>query len=296
GSVQVLSGAMQMTADTMRIEAKKGVESSGEAESEEISVGAVEKVVAEGSVTIERDEQTARAQKVVFYPATERAQLLGQPVIENGDAKIEGFRMELQPKGAHVQGNEEQMVVVTLPEMPDLGYDPLSGENVFPQAPILEAEPQLVTESEVETAPAITTIRSEDLQVTDDVTGMFFVFSESVLIEATNLEATCDLLEVRAERKEGSGINALEVDTIDAIDNVRFVQSGRTATANKAMIRPLEGKVTLEGDAAIFDDRGKVTGHRMILNQGERRAIVEGDGTNRQRAKITLPALPTKKP
>jgi len=35
-----------------------------------------------------------------------------------------------------------------------------------------------------------------------------------------------------------------------------------------------------------------VSGHRMTLLQGERRAIVEGGGPDGERARITLPAMP----
>ncbi|MEM7790114.1 MAG: LptA/OstA family protein [Verrucomicrobiota bacterium] len=304
GSVEVLSGPLKMNSDKLRIEAQR-LESlqAGAAASNDLKVGSVDKVVAEGSVEIERDGQFASADRVIFHPSTERAELIGDPVVENGEARIEGHLMELQPKGARVDGSPEQPVVVTLPVMPDLGYNPMAENDALSKLASLgseDAESDLeeiesVESDEVEVASE-TVIHSDELAMSENENGMFFRFSENVSIIGTNLEATCDLLEVTAERTEGSGINAMQVGKIDAIDNVRFVQSGRTATAKKAMVRPLEGKVVLEGDAEVVDDRGTVTGHRIILNRGQRQASVEGDGTNQQRAKITLPALPSKAP
>jgi len=81
------------------------------------------------------------------------------------------------------------------------------------------------------------------------------------------------------------------VQTIEAFDNVEFKQTGRVATCDKATIYALKSKVVLEGNAVVTDDSGKVTGHRLTLLQGKRRAIVEGDRATGKRATVTLPEI-----
>ena len=82
------------------------------------------------------------------------------------------------------------------------------------------------------------------------------------------------------------------LERIEAHEHVVIKQTGRTATAQKAIIQPNEGQVVLEGEAVVEDERGRVSGHRMTLLQGQRRAIVEGGGPDGERARITLPAMP----
>jgi lipopolysaccharide export system protein LptA len=68
-------------------------------------------------------------------------------------------------------------------------------------------------------------------------------------------------------------------------------QTGRSATAKKAIFLPKEGKVVLEGSAVVKGEHGRAAGHRMTLFQGQSRAIVEGGGPESERARITLPAM-----
>ncbi|HBR94414.1 MAG TPA: hypothetical protein DEA90_09650, partial [Opitutae bacterium] len=108
-----------------------------------------------------------------------------------------------------------------------------------------------------------------------------------------NLDTTCERLDVIATESKQAGTDApLVLERIEALEQVVIKQIGRTATADKAIILPDEGKVVLEGEAVVEDDRGRVSGHRMTLLQGERRAIVEGGGPDGERARITLPAMP----
>jgi lipopolysaccharide export system protein LptA len=98
-------------------------------------------------------------------------------------------------------------------------------------------------------------------------------------------------LEVTAREQADAGDGKLQVEQIEAFDDVEIKQAGRVATGDKATILPVAGKVVLEGDAVVTDERGRVSGHRMTLLQGERRAIVEGGGPNGARAKVTLPEM-----
>ena len=134
-----------------------------------------------------------------------------------------------------------------------------------------------------------------------------FRFSDTVSVSGTNLDATCERLEVTAKPVEVIGAqqgitksgfesidSSMQVELIEAYNSVVFKQTGRVATGNKATILPLEGQVVLEGDAVVTDARGKVTGHRMTLFQGQRRAIVEGDRASGKRATMTLPEMKPK--
>jgi lipopolysaccharide export system protein LptA len=247
----------------------------------EFKVGEVKNIVADGGVRIEQGGQIATGEKVTFYPADERAVLTGDPKVTNGEAIVTGQIMELKPQLAIIRGDAGVPVVVRLPEMPDLGYaafTPNSAESSQnAEKPAMEA----------------TVVTSQLLRMIEEPTRTVFRFTEDVQVTATNLDTTCDRLDVFASEQANTDSNAsLQVDRIEALDQVVIKQAGRTATAKKAIIHPIEGKVVLEGEAVVEDDRGRVAGHRMTLLQGQRRAIVEGGGPDGERARITLPAMP----
>jgi lipopolysaccharide export system protein LptA len=289
GSVEVMSGAVQMSSKRMTILANKAdgesVESADEDDAE-VKLGEVRSVVAEGEVRIEQSGQIATSDMVTFYPADERAVLTGNPRVTNGEAIVIGEVMQLKPGLAIVEGSAEKPVVVTLPVMPDLGY-----EGFGASAPAaVEGE-----------AAGITLIKSRMVRMIEEPTHTLFRFSEDVQISATNLEASCARLDVTAREKpaliasQTAPTERLAVERIEAFENVMIKQAGRVATADQAVILPDAGTVTLEGGAVVIDERGRVSGHRMTLLQGERRAIVEGGGPDGERARITLPDLPNSK-
>jgi len=300
GSVEVMSGAVQMHAKKMTIYADKSSDEAAikdpsalvtdAAEDAKIKVGDVRQMVAEGGVQIEQDGQIATSERVTFYPAEERAVLEGSPRVTNGEAIVTGVKMELQPSLAIIRGSDAQPVNVVLPEMPDLGYDAFTGVATANSPKPLEPKQKAV--------PSETMVSSQLLRMLEEPTRTVFRFTENVEIAATNLEATCELLDIVAiEKKTAVATNGdlkgrLEVQRIEAVDQVEVKQDGRVATADKAFILPEEGKVILEGNAVVNDAKGRVSGHRMILLQGQRRAIVEGGGPEGERARITLPALP----
>lgn len=295
GSVAVMSGSVQMSSDTMTIyanndpKAAKPKAADPAAAEDDLKVGEVRRIVAEGGVKIEQSGQFATSQKVTFYPSEERAVLEGDPRVTNSEAVITGEKMEMKPGLAIVYGNDTERVKVVLPEMPDLGYKAFAG--------VASAEPE-----EPKAATGIgtqeTVVQSNMLRMIEEPTQTVFRFTENVTVMATNLDAKCDRLDVIAaeskatDLKTGKMSEQMEVQRIEALENVEVRQSGRLATAEKGFILPKEGKVILEGDAVVNDDRGRVSGHRIILLQGQRRAIVEGGGPEKERARITLPAIP----
>lgn len=292
GRVEVMSGAVQLQAAKMTITADQAKETeptgSQDEAASDMKVGEVRQLVAEGGVRIEQGGQIATGEKVVFYPAEERCELMGQPKVTNGEAVITGHKMELKPKLAIVSGDGTEKVSVKLPEMPDLGYQAFT--------PTLAGEED--NEAIEEIVPAATIVRSQILRMIEEPERTLFRFSGEVEISATNLEALCERLDVIAKEKmvsspSNDATERLEVERIEAHESVEIKQSGRTATATRAIIMPREGKVVLEDNAVVNDERGRVSGYRMTLLQGQRKAIVEGGGgPGQERARITLPALP----
>jgi lipopolysaccharide export system protein LptA len=284
GSVEVMSGAVQMQSARMTIISNKVDQSkTTEAEDTDLKVGEVKNIVAEGGVSIEQNGQVATGEQVTFYPAAERAVLTGDPKLTNGEAIVTGKIMELKPKLAIISGEAEDPVLVRLPEMPDLGY------VAFTPASAAAPEPAIQTKSEA------TLIRSQLLRMIEEPKQTLFRFTEDVEVTATNLDTTCQRLDVIAVEQADAAPDArlaLELQRIEAHENVVIKQTGRTATAEKAILLPKEGKVVLEASAVVKDEQGRVAGHRMTLFQGQRRAIVEGGGPEGERARITLPAMP----
>jgi lipopolysaccharide export system protein LptA len=283
GSVEVLSGAVQLQSSRMKIVSSR-VDASAD-DTSELKVGEVIDIMADGGVRIEQEGQIATGERVTFYPKDERAVLEGDPRVSNGEAVLTGHRMELKPKRALIEGIEGVPAVVRLPPMPDLGYEAF--------APSL-APGSSAPEPTVEIEEEATVVSSLRLVMTEAPEQTTFSFTDQVTVAATNLDATCDRLDVVTRQSTLADVadqGSLELQRIEAYDKVVIKQAGRTATADKADILPIEGQVILEGQAVVEDERGKVSGHRMTLLQGQRRAIVEGGGPDGERARVTLPSM-----
>ncbi len=283
GSVEVMSGAIQMRSARMTVISNKVDQTkTTEAEDLDLKVGEVKNIVASGGVRIEQNGQVATGGQVTFYPADERAVLTGDPKVINGEAIATGYTMELKPKLAIISGEADDPVIVRLPEMPDLGYVAFT--------PTSAAEPMPKVQNETEA----TIVTSQLLRMIEEPKQTLFRFNEDVQVTATNLDTTCERLEVIAIEKAiatADTKNTLELQRIEAHENVVIKQTGRISTAKKAIFLPKEGKVVLEGSAVVKDEQGRAAGHRMTLFQGQGRAIVEGGGLEGERARVTLPGM-----
>lgn len=291
GSVEVMSGLMIMYSNQLTLFADQTAKSTATTatprlvagDAEILKVGAVRRVLAEGAVRIEQANKVATSDKVMFYPQEERAELFGSPRVTDGEVIITGDRMELKPGIAVVYSDTDKRVKVVLPEIADLGYE---------DRPALTLQPNQ-SQPAPQASRSETVVESKTLRMIEATEKTLFRFTESVSVSGTNVHALCGRLDVTAfavqvaETKESQ----LEVQTIEAFDNVVFKQTGRVATGDKATIQPIEGKVVLEGNAVVIDEMGKVSGHRMTLLQGQRRAIVEGDRSTGKRATMTLPEM-----
>ena len=282
GSVEVISGALQMQSARMTVISNKVDQPKTKEEDLDLKVGEVKNIVASGGVRIEQNGQVATGEQVTFYPADERAVLTGDPKVINGEAIATGKTMELKPKLAIISGEADDPVIVRLPEMPDLGYvafTPTSADALMPT---------------VQNETEATIVTSQLLHMIEEPKQTLFRFNEDVQVTATNLDTTCERLEVIAIEKANTTTdtkNTLDLQRIEAHENVVIKQTGRISTAKKAIFLPKEGKVVLEGSAVVKDEQGRAAGHRMTLFQGQGRAIVEGGGLEGERARVTLPGM-----
>jgi len=287
GRVEVMSGAVQLSADQLTVLTERGSDGAGErAETAAVNLGRVSEMKAEGGVRIEREGQVATGDVVTFFPEASSAILTGDPRVTNGTAVVTGQKMELQPKLAIVRGTADQPLLVELPELPDLGF---AGGEIDGQG---ESEsPGEVANPE----PTTTRVRSLLLNMVEEEDRTIFRFTDSVEVEATNLNATCERMDV-ITRKSGAsegtaGGQALDLQRIEVRGSLVIRQEGRTASAERGTILPKEGKLVLEENAVVKDSRGEVKGYRLTLLQGQRRALIEGGGPESERARITLPGL-----
>jgi lipopolysaccharide export system protein LptA len=139
-----------------------------------------------------------------------------------------------------------------------------------------------------------TVIVSDKAEMVSTETESTFTFRDNVTVTGTNLKLTCDLLVVVARR---SGDPAATIGkqenfkSLVATGNVRIVQNDREATCGRAEVFPGEDKVVLTENpiVRIQGETSTLSGPRMELLRGERRAVILGDGT--ARPTITLPPL-----
>jgi len=142
--------------------------------------------------------------------------------------------------------------------------------------------------------PAETVVTSDELELVGGDTQNKFFFSGRVKVTATNLVATCDYMEITAARSGATAPTIGEMGAIQSIlmkGNVVIEQAGRRATAGQAEILPDQDKVVLTENPVVIDSQGTVTGHRMELLKGERKAKVFGDPATGGRTRVTLPGF-----
>ena len=109
-------------------------------------------------------------------------------------------------------------------------------------------------------------------------------FRDHVAVTASNLKLTCDFLKVVTARKgDPKAIIGKQsyFKSLIATGHVRLVQSDRIATCGRAEIFPDEDRVVLSRESksepypSVAFDKTVMTGPRMILYRGQRRAVVE---------------------
>ena len=134
-----------------------------------------------------------------------------------------------------------------------------------------------------------------EMNATDDQN--FFYFTGNVRVTGTNLAVTCDRLEVVTSRTGDSEATIGKITAIESIvatGGVEIFQAGRLITAGRAELSPRDGLVILTDQPKIIDGEVEVSGWRITLLKGERKALVEADPEQGQggRPTVKLASLP----
>jgi lipopolysaccharide export system protein LptA len=157
------------------------------------------------------------------------------------------------------------------------------------------AEPDTPPPAAAPTTPPVpTVIESGSAEMVSTEKETTFTFRNGVTVTATNMQLTCDNLEVVARRSGDPAATFGKQEnfkSLVAVGNVRIVQSDREATCERAEVFPGDDKVVLTGNPVVrsTDGQYQASGPKMVLHRGERRAQIIGEAGERPR--ISLPPL-----
>lgn len=145
--------------------------------------------------------------------------------------------------------------------------------------------------------PPLTVVRSESLEMKSTPEQNFFYFTDKVTITGNNLLVKCDNLEVISSRSGEAEATIGQIGVIKKIvatGSVQIYQAGRAAIAGRAELFPVKNEIVLTDSPSILDQKAVVSGWRITLLKGERKAIVERnpDATSDERPTVILDALP----
>ena len=138
--------------------------------------------------------------------------------------------------------------------------------------------------------PVATEIESVRLQVENDGENAYFHFTGAVRLTATNMILECDSLEVFATRQaeEQSAIGKFSaIKEIIATGNVSIVQEERTATCQKAVVKPNQEHIVLSGNPVVVQPGGRIVTYNpedeIVLDRGNGRISIVTKGPRRLR-------------
>lgn len=143
--------------------------------------------------------------------------------------------------------------------------------------------------------PQNTIVTADRLEMKNTGVESHLIFIGNVHLTGTNLTVSCDRVEIYAEQvpdirdpEKKATIGKIGALTrILALGHVKISQEGRTATAGRAEVMPLEDKIVLTEEPVVTDTETQVTvsGTRMTFFRGEKAAQVENP-------QVVGPALP----
>jgi lipopolysaccharide transport protein LptA len=144
------------------------------------------------------------------------------------------------------------------------------------------------------TSPEETVITSDHFEMQSGDSETTFLFTGNVIVIGTDLQASCEKMQVFSESSGNNDAPIGEVGKISYVimlNNVVIEQAGRKATSERADLYPQEGKVVLTENPKVVDVDGTMTGYKMTLFNGEKRVLVESD-PNGERPRLVLPNMP----
>lgn len=156
------------------------------------------------------------------------------------------------------------------------GQDATSGE-VDPNLSST-GKPLVQTEIEAETLEA---------EITEE--KGYLIGRGSVKLTATNLEITCNQIEVFTDVKDKEGNDTLgdlsSIRRIIATGNVKIVQEERMATSGRAEVYPNDDYILLDEDPIVYQNDITIdgTGAQMRILRGNGRVELIGDTNNKIR-------------
>ena len=77
-----------------------------------------------------------------------------------------------------------------------------------------------------------------------------------------------------------------QIDRLEAIGRVKFVQLDRVATADQAVFQQVEEVLTLTGNAVVTQGKNTISGDEITLFLQENRTLIKGSKNNRVKAVI----------
>lgn len=149
------------------------------------------------------------------------------------------------------------------------------------------------------TEPALnaqnTIVTADRLEMKNTGVESHLIFIGNVQLVGTNLTVTCDRVEIYAEQipdvrdpdKKATIGKIGALTKILALGHVKVSQEGRTATAGRAEVMPIEDKIVLSEEPVVTDTETQVTvsGTRMTFFRGDRYGQIENP-------QVVGPALP----
>jgi len=138
----------------------------------------------------------------------------------------------------------------------------------------------------------ITCTGPADVSSTDTETTA--LFHDHVVVTGNGIRLTCDLLQVVTLRQGDRTATLGEYGnfkSLVATGHVYIRQGDREATCGRAEAFPVRNVIVLSANPLVryLKDQSTITGARITLYRGERRAVVESDATHTPTA--TLPPL-----
>jgi lipopolysaccharide export system protein LptA len=126
------------------------------------------------------------------------------------------------------------------------------------------------------------TIKSNEM--TADNKGMTAVFNGKVVAKQGDITIFSDRLIVNYAEKSG------EVDKVEAIGNVRIVQSNRTGIASQAVYESRDGRITLTGtpNPKVMQGLDSISGKRITYYVDDDKSFVTGDGDPNSRVEAVI--------
>ncbi len=132
-----------------------------------------------------------------------------------------------------------------------------------------------------------TEIEAESLRAEITEEKGYLIGVGSVRMVATNLEITCNQIEVFTDVKDKDGNDTIgdisSINQIIATGNVRIVQDQRTATAGLAEVYPNEDFILLDKDPILYQGAITIdgTGAQLKIHRGNGRVEWIGDPNNK---------------